>query len=623
MRRPLPLLGVLLCAGWLFVVGCAPRVGLNEAPATLRFRERTATESTLSDVARSELRFRELGTAWELDRADALTELHRQLVATPTTSGYFALAEACLLVGRDRVGSDPAGALPYFATALIAAHDLLFLDTQLSTWSRRHAIAVELYNSSLAEWMVAAKSQPEFPPPLQTLAGATVPLYVVEGTNRWDADYFAEFYAADHFQVRGIAHRHRLDGLGAALAGRHFPDEKRDPIERFYPSHGLHQPLTAVVALTSPDAQGRAAELHLLNPADTAEVEIGSKTIPLSADLTLPMAVCLANTNLEQQGNTGLFNVEAAESYAGVYLMTPYDPNKIPVLFVHGLWSSAQVWRNAMNDLYAVPEIRERYQFWSCMYPTGLPILAAGGKIRTMLADAISTIDPERFARDDAEMIVVGHSMGGVLTRSLTQTSGDRVWDTLFRVPFDSAEISADLSAEDREYVGKMFFFEPLPYVKRVVLICAPHRGSTMSDEFIGRFGSSLIELPDRLVRLGRKLRGENLENMQPDAKSVLAEVPTSIDVLSPSSPILQSLADLPVTDRVITHVILGSPDGGESDGVVPHASSRLADAVSERIVPHGHDAYDHPYTIRELERILHEHRRAESLSKETTEGSR
>ena len=606
--RPLSLFVMLFCAGWLTVVGCAPRVGLNETPATLRFRERTATETSLSEVARAELRFRELGGTWELDRVEALHEMHRQLIANPTTSGYFALAEACLMVGRDRVSSDPEDALRYFGTALFASHDLLFLDTQLSTWSRRHAIAVEFYNASLAEWMVAAKSLPEFPPrAIETLAGPSIPVRVAEGKNRWPADYFSEFFAADHYNVRGIAHRHRLDGLGASLAGRHYPDEKIDAIERFYPTHGLHLPVTAVAAITPPSAAGRWAELHLLDPAQISEIEIQEKKIPLSADLTLPIAVCLANTNLEQQGNQGLFDVEAAEPYAGIYLLSPYDPDKIPVLFVHGLWSSAQVWSNALNDLHAIPEIRERYQFWSCMYPTGLPILAAGGKIRTMLDDVIATVDPERFARDDAEMIVVGHSMGGVLTRSLTQASGTDVWDTMFQVPFDSVE---DLSAEDREYIERMFFFEPLPFVERVVLICAPHRGSTMSDEFIGRFGSSLVQLPTRLVRLGRHLRGENLENMQPDAKQSLASVPTSIDVLSPSNPILQALADLPVSDAVETHVILGSPDGGPSDGVVPHTSSRLLDAVSERIVPYGHDAYDHPHTIRELERILRAHPR-------------
>jgi hypothetical protein len=39
----------------------------------------------------------------------------------------------------------------------------------------------------------------------------------------------------------------------------------------------------------------------------------------------------------------------------------PYDPNKIPILFIHGLISSPVSWQNLTNDLCSDPKIFEHY----------------------------------------------------------------------------------------------------------------------------------------------------------------------------------------------------------------------------------------------------------------------
>jgi len=94
--------------------------------------------------------------------------------------------------------------------------------------------------------------------------------------------------------------------------------------------------------------------------------------------------------------------------------------------------------------------------------------------------------------------------------------------------------------------------------------------------------------------------------------KEALQEDPTSIKGLSPQNPFVQALAGIAIDRGVPFHSIIGDRGlgGGEqsSDGVVPYTSSHLAGAASELIVPADHAATAHPFTVREIKRILHLH---------------
>jgi hypothetical protein len=83
--------------------------------------------------------------------------------------------------------------------------------------------------------------------------------------------------------------------------------------------------------------------------------------------------------------------------------------------------------------------------------------------------------------------------------------------------------------------------------------------------------------------------------------------VPTSIQGLSPNSPLLHALDRLPI--QAVHHSIIGDRGRGDtpnsSDGVVPYSSSHLVSAQSEKIVPTGHDAMDNPQAVEEIRRIL------------------
>jgi pimeloyl-ACP methyl ester carboxylesterase len=51
--------------------------------------------------------------------------------------------------------------------------------------------------------------------------------------------------------------------------------------------------------------------------------------------------------------------------------MDVYDPQRIPVVFVHGLLSDPHIWLNAVNAINSDPELRAAYQPWYFLYPTG------------------------------------------------------------------------------------------------------------------------------------------------------------------------------------------------------------------------------------------------------------
>jgi hypothetical protein len=144
--------------------------------------------------------------------------------------------------------------------------------------------------------------------------------------------------------------------------------------------------------------------------------------------------------------------------------------------------------------------------------------------------------------------------------------------------------------------------------VKREVFICVPHRGSQMAISSIGNLGRKLVSLPASFLFSIEKRIGIPLEMLFGKG----SKLPTSIDGLSPHSPLLTALDKLPI--QAPHHSIIGDRGRGDtpksSDGTVPYWSSHLDSAQSELIVPGPHGSYELPETIDELRRILKLHLR-------------
>ena len=290
----------------------------------------------------------------------------------------------------------------------------------------------------------------------------------------------------------------------------------------------------------------------------------------------------------------------------GLSFLRPYRRGRIPVILVHGLWSGPWSWSSMIEALEADPAIRDRYQFWTFGYSTGDPIPYSAWLLRHHLDEARRRFDPDGTDAAFDRMVVVGHSMGGLLAKMMVQDSGSRLWRLLSDRPFE--ELAGE--PEDRDMFRNALFFKPRPEIRRVVFIATPHRGSRVDRGRLGQLGTRLVRLHDPLRASSGRLVARNGPEF---FKELMREgLPTSIDELEWGSPILTVLSELGLSPAVTTHSVIPDqrdpPRPGGGDGLVPYDSAHLDGVASELFVSSGHLCQDHPAVIREVRRILAEH---------------
>ncbi|HEV3164524.1 MAG TPA: hypothetical protein VGZ22_10900, partial [Isosphaeraceae bacterium] len=203
-------------------------------------------------------------------------------------------------------------------------------------------------------------------------------------------------------------------------------------------------------------------------------------------------------------------------------------------------------------------------------------------------------------------MVIVGHSMGGLLTKMMAADAGDHLW----RVISDRPDSELQGEKADVELFRSGLFFAARPEVRRVVYIATPHRGSHFDRGSIERIGTRLVRAPDPLVAAYHRLVAHNEPTFF--REHFRKNLPTSIDELEFGSPILTGLSELSPAPAVKVHSIIairpGRPAGDRTDGLVTYDSAHVAGVVSEKIVTTGHLCQDHPEVIAEVRRILGEH---------------
>ncbi|MGP0064584.1 MAG: esterase/lipase family protein [Isosphaeraceae bacterium] len=298
----------------------------------------------------------------------------------------------------------------------------------------------------------------------------------------------------------------------------------------------------------------------------------------------------------------GLFRYEPT----GLSLLRSYRRGKIPVVFIHGLWVTPLSWARMIESLEADTALRDRYQFWTFGYSTGDPLPYSAGLLRRDLDEVRQEFDRDRSDSAFDRMVLVGHSMGGLLTKMMVQDTGTRLWRLVSERPVD--ELAGEPA--DRELFRRALIYKPRPEVRRVIFIATPHRGSRVDRGGVGQLGSRLVRLPDPL----RASYGRLMARNGPDffTERFRKGLPTSIDELEWQSPILMGLNELGLAPTIKAHSIIADrrdpPRAGGGDGLVPYESAHLDGVESESLVSSGHLCQDHPAVIREVRRILAVH---------------
>jgi pimeloyl-ACP methyl ester carboxylesterase len=290
----------------------------------------------------------------------------------------------------------------------------------------------------------------------------------------------------------------------------------------------------------------------------------------------------------------------------GLSLLSPYTRGKIPVVFIHGLWSNPTSWHRMIATLEEDPAINGKYQFWTFGYSTGDPIPYSAYLLRKNLDDVRPKLDPDRSDAAIDRMVIVGHSMGGLLSRMMVADTGDHLWRVVSDRPF--GELSGE--KEDLTLFREGLFFRARPEVRRVIYVATPHRGSHFDRGPIQQVGTRLVRVADTLRAAHHRLVSRNEPAFFRD--HFRKAIPTSIDELEWGSPILTGLSSLLTVPVVKVHSIIavspGSPPDDRTDGLVEYTSAHLAGVASEKVVATGHLCQDHSEVIGEVRRILTEH---------------
>lgn len=437
-------------------------------------------------------------------------------------------------------------------------------------------------------------------------------LTLEEGGSRWEIDAswpaglpFDRLVPVRPMKERELPRQILREGAGVPYLAIWDYSEERKKTHPFLSEGGYITPVTVTLDQRAP----RRAGLRIHDPrAETSVMLAGSKK-PLAADWSAVSEHILYNGK-KQKIMPGLAALRNSQKYIdklGLLSLEPPAKDRIPVIFVHGLMSRPLTWHNAFNELGFDPDIQKNYQLYFFRYPSGVPVVYSSAKFRQQLSLLETELEHIGNRRAKNNMVLIGHSMGGLVSKLQVTSSGDRLWVNLFGAK------PADLGLSQQEYDNfkEYLEFHPNPHIDRVVFVCTPHRGSKMAVGFIGAVGRRLISLPGNI--LGNTfdlLQGQERSN--PVLGRMLSKgIPSSIDNLSPESTFVKQSVQLPLKPGLHVHSIIGNKDGRAlddpkcSDGVVPYRSAHLDGVESELVVPSNHGAHETEAGISEMRRIL------------------
>lgn len=400
-------------------------------------------------------------------------------------------------------------------------------------------------------------------------------------------------------------------GLGVPLVGRVERNETSARDQPFLPPKGGHFTVTAVMEMMPPAADGmRHCRLRLHNSLNTETVPAPGGERQLAADYTAPKELSLSKKAFGNLSLIGILNPERAFKDCRLYCMDEYDPKRIPIVFVHGLMSDPHIWLNAVNAISSDSTLRRHYQPWYFLYPTAIAVPQAAAKLREALLLAREHYDPEHDDPGMQRMVLVGHSMGGLISRMQVTDSGEALWSSVFTKPLTELKISQTA----RDSLQQTLMVKPLPFAQRVIFIATPHRGSRIASLDIVRRLTGLIRVPFESMTMAGELLQGNSDALSPQISQWGVFSFLSLGTLSERSPLLRGLDQ--TRPAVRHHSIIGNSGlkwldrEKTSDGVVPYRSAHLDSASSEKMVPYLHGCSDKQEVVREITRILHEHLR-------------
>jgi pimeloyl-ACP methyl ester carboxylesterase len=509
-----------------------------------------------------------------------------QKVPCKTPSGNFAdfpLADALRELEAGKATRDPIAASGrFFESARLAGN--------LALAGEPGALA--LYNQSVGLLVERLDEAGKLPWNRTITVGSGSATYTLNGKPEPGAPaVHRHFVNVASLKFRGsYAEIHATrDGVGAPLVAVH---PHNPHFRKTYEAPERRQALTAILRFR--DSKHATLELH--DPLDAETISIAGRNPVLAADFSAPVAMVMAIARPDKLGLVRLLNPQKYSDTARLIRLQKYDRRRTPVLFVHGLDSTPATWTKMYHSLMMDPEIRRNYQFWVFSYPSGYPYPYSASLLRKELDGVARTFPGQK------DMIIIGHSMGGMISRLMVTDADETIWRSMF----GKSPAQTGIGGSSRQLLEDALVFNQRKEIDTAIFIAAPHRGSELSNHFIGRTFARLVRLPSFIT----DARNAFASVLTADNASIqLDRAPNSIDTLSPNNRFVREVNKLPIAPGVTYHSIMGDRGKGNtpdsSDGVVPYWSSHMPGAASEKIVPSGHSAHENPEGIQHVRHIL------------------
>jgi pimeloyl-ACP methyl ester carboxylesterase len=595
-----------LLALCLALTACGTPISVDRLDARTVQTELTSnalTTGRLSESTQIVLRRLDLLSVYAVSPPSAIMALNQIVIAdTVNRDLLFALAEIAFLE------AERTNDRSYFLATVVYAYAFLFPTLPAdrpNPFDPRLRAAADLYNRALTRAFATADGVHvelrggDYPLPFGTLS-----VSFDQNALEWAGFRLTDFIPAAELHIEGLRNRYRDAGIGAPLAAALVPEG--DP-RGFQVARLLKVPTTALLRLDitpAAIASGRfTGRLILFTREKQRWVDIGGQKVPLENEPSAAFAFALSNPTIWKTELAGFFQGDLFENLpTQLFALEPYRPGRIPVVLIHGTASSAGRWADLINDLSNDPDIHDRFQFWLFTYNTGNPIALSALQLRTDLEAAINRLDPDR--RDPAlrNMVLIGHSQGGLLAKMLVIDAGSRLFDVISSKPIDELT----LTPEARDTLRQALFVKPMPDVTRVIFIATPQRGSFVAGFSVAQLIARLVTLPLRATKLAAEMLVGNSSAMRLDPENTRIG---SVFGMTPGSAANTAIASIPVAPTVKANSIIAVQGDGPvetgDDGVVQYSSAHIDEAESELVVRSGHSVQSNPKAVAEVRRIL------------------
>jgi len=442
--------GLGLALAVVMLAGCAAPIGADRVTTGQAFAQIDANALRTGRPSPNTLAILH---RYNLDRLaarqpdEAVRQLHQKALATGERNVLFALAEMSYVAGdqirRSVKPWDPRDARDYYLGSAVYAWLFLFgkgEDAPPSAFDRRFREACDLYNYALGLALTERRSTNavvRLEKGRRRLPVGEIDVQLDRTHVPTQLEQFEQVLLADQFRVRGLSVRNREPGVGVPLIC----------VSPLNPEFNVRPAMPATVLLRGPESLAEIAanspvcrlEFH---PAfGDATVVIGGAQVPLEKDLTTFRAYTLSQSTIWKLGNLQ-FLAPSERIPSQLILNQPFAPDRIPVVFVHGTFSSPVTWAEMVNTLTADPELRQRYQIWSFIYGSGNVLVQSVVDLRSALTAQVQRLDPAGTNEALRQMVIIGHSQGGLLTKGTAVNAGDRIWRTFSTNRLEDLNIS-------------------------------------------------------------------------------------------------------------------------------------------------------------------------------------